>query len=90
VSGGRRLTPPGPPSRDARGGAARAGVGLYVIEQGTDTIEGRARSGMLSVLAELRHELIVADTMDGLATARARGPILVSPAPAKLMPPDAR
>ena len=51
------------------------GVGLHVIEQGTDTIEGRAMSGMLSVLAELRYVLIVASTMDGLATARARGPI---------------
>ncbi|MGW0062164.1 helix-turn-helix domain-containing protein [Streptosporangium sandarakinum] len=28
---------------------------------------------MLSVLAELQRELIVADTMDGLASARARG-----------------
>jgi DNA invertase Pin-like site-specific DNA recombinase len=53
------------------------GIGLHVIEQGTGTgtMEGRARSGMLSVLAELRHELIVANTMDGLATARARGRI---------------
>lgn len=29
--------------------------------------------GMLSVLAELQRELIVANTMDGLASARARG-----------------
>ncbi|MEV4177805.1 recombinase family protein [Nonomuraea sp. NPDC049709] len=51
------------------------GVGLHVIEQGidTDTMEGRAMFGMLSVLAELQRELIVANTMDGLASARARG-----------------
>jgi DNA invertase Pin-like site-specific DNA recombinase len=50
-------------------------VGLHVIEQGIDTatIEGRAMFGMLSVLAELQRELIVANTMDGLASARARG-----------------
>ncbi|MEV4186797.1 recombinase family protein, partial [Streptosporangium canum] len=39
----------------------------------TDTMEGRAMFGMLSVLAELQRELIVANTMDGLASARARG-----------------
>jgi DNA invertase Pin-like site-specific DNA recombinase len=46
-----------------------------VIEQGIDTstIEGRAMFGMLSVLAELQRELIVANTRDGLAAARARG-----------------
>ncbi|MFI7611074.1 recombinase family protein [Nonomuraea terrae] len=51
------------------------GVGLHVIEQGidTDTMEGRAMFGMLSVLSELQRELIVANTMDGLASARARG-----------------
>lgn len=51
------------------------GVGLHVIEQGidTDTMEGRAMFGMLSVLAELQRELIVANTNDGLAAARARG-----------------
>jgi DNA invertase Pin-like site-specific DNA recombinase len=50
-------------------------IGLHVIEQGidTDTMEGRAMFGMLSVLAELQRELIVANTMDGLAAARARG-----------------
>ncbi|MGI5290925.1 recombinase family protein [Nonomuraea polychroma] len=50
-------------------------IGLHVIEQGidTDTAEGRAMFGMLSVLAELQRELIVANTMDGLAAARARG-----------------
>jgi DNA invertase Pin-like site-specific DNA recombinase len=50
-------------------------IGLHVIEQGidTDTVEGRAMFGMLSVLAELQRELIVANTMDGLASARARG-----------------
>ncbi len=51
------------------------GVGLNVIEQGIDTTtaEGRAMFGMLSVLAELQRELIVANTRDGLAAARARG-----------------
>lgn len=34
---------------------------------------GRAVFGMLSVLAELQPELIVANTSDGLASARARG-----------------
>jgi DNA invertase Pin-like site-specific DNA recombinase len=50
-------------------------VGLHVIEQGidTETVEGRAMFGMLSVLAELQRELIVANTNDGLASARARG-----------------
>lgn len=51
------------------------GIGLHVIEQGIDTstMEGRAMFGMLSVLAELQRELIVANTDDGLASARARG-----------------
>jgi DNA invertase Pin-like site-specific DNA recombinase len=51
------------------------GVGLRVMEQGidTETAEGRAMFGMLSVLAELQRELIVANTRDGLAAARARG-----------------
>ena len=51
------------------------GVGLHVLEQGIDTTtaEGRAMFGMLSVLAELQRELIVANTRDGLAAARARG-----------------
>jgi DNA invertase Pin-like site-specific DNA recombinase len=51
------------------------GVGLKVTEQGIDTstIEGRAMFGMLSVLAELQRELIVSNTHDGLAAARARG-----------------
>lgn len=51
------------------------GVGLLVVEQGIDTstVEGRAMFGMLSVLAELQRELIVANTRDGLAAARARG-----------------
>ena len=46
-----------------------------MIEQGIDTAtaEGRAMFGMLSVLAELQRELIVANTRDGLAAARARG-----------------
>ncbi|PRX44416.1 resolvase-like protein [Nonomuraea fuscirosea] len=47
-------------------------VGLHVIEQGidTDTMERRAMFGMLSVLAELQRELIVANTKDGLAAPR--------------------
>ena len=51
------------------------GVGLKVTEQGIDTstVEGRAMFGMLAVLAELQRELIVANTNDGLAAARARG-----------------
>ncbi|WP_437105348.1 recombinase family protein [Streptomyces sp. enrichment culture] len=35
--------------------------------------EGQAMFGMLSVLAELQRELIVANTNDGLASTRARG-----------------
>lgn len=51
------------------------GVDLKVTEQGIDTstMEGRAMFGMLAVLAELQRELIVANTRDGLAAARARG-----------------
>ena len=51
------------------------GVELHVIDQGIDTAtaEGRAMFGMLSVLAELQRELIVANTHDGLQAARARG-----------------
>lgn len=51
------------------------GIGLRVLEQGidTDTAEGRAMFGMLSVLAEFQRELIVANTRDGLTAARARG-----------------
>ena len=51
------------------------GIGLKVLEQGIDTTtaEGRAMFGMLSVLAELQRELIIANTRDGLAAARARG-----------------
>jgi DNA invertase Pin-like site-specific DNA recombinase len=53
------------------------GIGLKVTEQGIDTstVEGRAMFGMLAVLAELQRELIVANTNDGLAAARARGRI---------------
>ncbi|MGG2464760.1 recombinase family protein [Streptomyces sp. RGM 3693] len=55
----------------------RAGVDLHVIEQGigTSTMAGRAMCGMPSVLAELQRELIVANTNDGLACARAHGRI---------------
>lgn len=35
--------------------------------------EGRAMFGMLSVLAEYQRELIIANTRDGVAAARARG-----------------
>lgn len=51
------------------------GIELKVLEQGIDssTAEGRAMFGMLSVLAEFQRELIVANTQDGLAAARARG-----------------
>jgi DNA invertase Pin-like site-specific DNA recombinase len=51
------------------------GIGLHIIEQGIDTAtpEGRAMFGMLGVMAELQRELIHANTMDGLAAARARG-----------------
>lgn len=51
------------------------GIHLHVIEQGinTTTAEGRAMFGMLAVLAEYQRELIVANTRDGLAAARARG-----------------
>jgi hypothetical protein len=46
-----------------------------VLEQGIDTAtaEGRAMFGTLSVLAEFQRELLVANTRDGLAAARARG-----------------
>jgi DNA invertase Pin-like site-specific DNA recombinase len=51
------------------------GIELRVTEQGIDTstAEGRAMFGMLAVLAELQRELILSNTHDGLATARARG-----------------
>jgi DNA invertase Pin-like site-specific DNA recombinase len=51
------------------------GIGLHIIEQGIDssTPEGRAMFGMLGVMAEFQRELIHANTMDGLASARARG-----------------
>ena len=51
------------------------GAGLHVTEQSIDTTtaEGRAMFGMLSVLAELQRELILANTRDGLAAVRARG-----------------
>lgn len=51
------------------------GIELKVLDQGIDTstAEGRAMFGMLSVLAEFHRELIVANTRDGLAAARARG-----------------
>jgi len=67
------------------------GINLHVTEQGIDTRtpEGRAMYGMLSVLAELQRELIIANTRDGLAAARARGRVggrkpKLSPAQASL------
>ena len=52
------------------------GVGLRVLQQGIDTTatEGHAMFGMLSVLAELQRELIVANTRDGLAADQAHHP----------------
>ena len=66
------------------------GVGLRVLEQGIDTAtaEGRAKFEMLSVLAELRHELAASHTRDGLATARAGG--RKGGRPPKLTPEQAR
>jgi DNA invertase Pin-like site-specific DNA recombinase len=51
------------------------GVGLRVLERGVDTstAEGRTMFGMLSVLAELQRELIVASTREGMAIAKERG-----------------
>ncbi|MFC4564191.1 recombinase family protein [Nocardiopsis mangrovi] len=48
-------------------------IGPHVTEQGIDTstLEGGAMFGMLSVLAELQRELIVANTRDGLEGRRA-------------------
>ncbi|WP_406516181.1 recombinase family protein [Streptomyces sp. NBC_00873] len=53
------------------------GIGPHVIERGMDTatMEGRAMFGMLSVRAELQRELIVANTNEGLASARTRGQV---------------
>src|SRR5690606_8552173 len=68
------------------------GIGLHVIEQGIDTAttEGRAMFGMLSVLTELQREPIVANTNDGLASARARGAGRRAPAEAHRGPGRAR
>jgi DNA invertase Pin-like site-specific DNA recombinase len=70
------------------------GVEMHVIEQGIDTAtaEGRAMFGMLSVLAELQRELILVNTRDGLAAARARGRVggrrpKLSPESARSRPP---
>ncbi len=52
-----------------------AEVNLRVLEQGIDTstMEGRMMFGMIGVMAEFQRELIIANTRDGLAAARARG-----------------
>jgi DNA invertase Pin-like site-specific DNA recombinase len=51
------------------------GVGLHVIEQGIDTASAEAArcSGCSRSSPELQRELIVANTRDGLAAARAHG-----------------
>lgn len=51
------------------------GIGLHVTEQGinTSTMGGQAMLGMVSVLARLQREFIVANIRDGLAAAQARG-----------------
>ena len=56
-------------------GLRERGVGLRVLEQGIDssTTEGRAMFGMLSVLAELQRELIVANRIPGNSRYAARG-----------------
>ncbi|MGW5851738.1 recombinase family protein [Streptomyces sp. NPDC055254] len=66
----------------------KRGIGLHVIEQGIDTatMEGRAMFEMLSVLAELQRELIVANTNDGRASARAPRPGRRAPAEAHSRP----
>ena len=63
-----------------------------MLEPGIDTAtaEGRAMFGMLSVLAELQRELIVANTRDGLAAARARGRTRRTTSQARLSPSQAR
>jgi hypothetical protein len=67
-------------------------AGLKVTEQGIDTAtaEDRAMFGMLSVLAELQRELIVANTRDGLAAARARERKGAADAPSSPRPRSAR
>lgn len=69
----------------------RREVDLVVTEQGLSTrsAEGRAMFHMLAVLAEFQRELILANTRDGLAAARARGkvggrPRLLTPEQAEL------
>lgn len=69
----------------------RREVDLVVTEQGLSTRspEGRAMFHMLAVLAEFQRELILANTRDGLAAARARGkvggrPRLLTPEQAEL------
>lgn len=50
-------------------------INLLVTEQGIDTrtVEGRMLYGMFAIFAEFQRELIIANTRDGLAAARARG-----------------
>lgn len=51
------------------------GVNLVATEQAIDTTtpEGRVMFGVFGILAEVQRDLIVANTRDGLAAARARG-----------------
>ncbi|MGH3672638.1 MAG: recombinase family protein [Pseudonocardiaceae bacterium] len=54
---------------------ARRGVAFRFLEQGIDTTtsEGRLMYRMLAAIAEFQRDLIVANTREGLAAARARG-----------------
>jgi DNA invertase Pin-like site-specific DNA recombinase len=51
------------------------GIRLHAVEQGIDSesLEGRDLFGMLSALAGLHHDFVLAATHDGLASARAKG-----------------
>lgn len=55
--------------------SASAGIEFRFLEQGIDTTtaEGRMVYRMLAAVAEFQRDLIVANTHEGLAAARARG-----------------
>jgi DNA invertase Pin-like site-specific DNA recombinase len=55
------------------GDLRQRGIGLQSSTEASIPPRWRAMFGMLSVLAELQRELIVANTNDGLASARAHG-----------------